>query len=104
MYERSKEKTMFLVGEDVQDMDGFKTAWENFWKTGILKYTLWAVSFIMVIFVISAGFKIATANSPEEKQGAKKKLISLAVGYGVILLATVLVTVFESALENLFTA
>lgn len=52
-----------------------------------------AILIAAVIFLIKAGYKLAQADSTEERAEAKKKIIWILVGTGIALLATLLPTI-----------
>ena len=91
-----------ILTNGIEDLNGLETAWNNFWSNYILAYLLWGISFIFIALAIKAGYKLATANSPEEKQAAKSSLISMAIGLAVCLLASTLVTIFKDVIAEVF--
>lgn len=86
-------------GEDAADTQG---KLQEFFNGPILNWIFWGVTIFFTILVISAGVSFAMAKSPEEKQAAKSKLISLAIGLAIVFSATVLVSVFKGMIAGIW--
>lgn len=73
-----------------------------FFDGPILNWIFWGVTFFFVVLTISAGVKFGMAKSPEEKQAAKSKLISLAIGLAIVFSASVLVTTLKGMISGIW--
>lgn len=73
-----------------------------FFDGPILNWIFWGVTTFFVILTIAAGVKFAMAKSPEEKQAAKSKLISLGIGLAIVFSASVLVTTLKGMIAGIW--
>lgn len=88
---------LFLTDE----LDGAKESIASLFKDTIIPTMLWAIALVLVVVVIAIGLKFATTEQPEERQKLKTRLIWVAVGIGLSILAQPLVDLIFSIFEGI---
>ena len=85
-----------------EEAEGVQSQLQEFFNGPILNWVFWGVTTFFVFLVIFAGVQWAMAKSPEEKQAAKSKLISLAIGLAIVFSASVLVSTFKGMIAGIW--
>lgn len=84
------------------DESGTREALDAFFKSNVLDWIMWGITFFFVIQLIIAGAKIANAKSPEEKQAAKSKIVGIGIGLAIVFSASVLVTTLKGMIIDVW--
>lgn len=82
------------------ELDAAKESIAELFKDTIIPTLLWVIAIVLVIVVIMIGLKFATTEQPEERQKLKTRLIWVAVGIGLCILAQPLVDLIFSIFEG----
>lgn len=94
--------TSTQIPPTTQGTDDAMGALEAFFNSTVLTWVTWGITILFVILVIMAGVSFAMAKSPEEKQAAKSRFISLGIGLLIVFSATIIVNVAKELISGIW--
>lgn len=91
---------MRFLADETGQLDQLQNTIGTLFTNTIIPIIMWAATLVGVIVCITIGWKLMNANSPEEQQQVKKKLLNWIIGTALIFMSSGLYSIIMEIVKG----